>query len=103
MDERVKTHIEPLMASPIVIKGGCRPSRIVMYNDVRHSQYVVQTEFLRPATPKPGQSCAFEHEGFHQGGYYDYKSVGRPFLQMPELEARHHAEAEFKERSRKLY
>lgn len=103
MDERVKTHIEPLLASPIVIKGGCRPCRIVMYHNERHSQYVVHMELLRMTTPKTGQSCAFEHEGFHQGGYYDYKSAGRPFLEMPELEARHNAEAEFKERSRKLY
>jgi len=101
MDKRVKTHIEPIMASAIVVTNGNQPSRIVLY--AKRGQFITHLEMLTTETPTDGSSCAFKHQGFLHGGYFDYKTPDRPFLETTEQEALHYAQADFKERVRKLF
>jgi len=101
MDMRVKTHIEPIMASAIVVTNGSQPSRIVLYK--KTGEYVTHLETLATGVPVDGTSCAFVHTGFMHGGYFGFKTDNKPFCLATEQEALHHAQADFKERVRKLF
>ena len=100
MDNRIDTHIKPIRASHILIRGTERPMRIVLYRD--NNQYVTHKELLTSGVPTEGTSCAFNHYAMYDGGYFPYKSASRPGCQISEQEALYHAEADYKERVRKL-
>jgi len=98
MDTRVKTHIQLLMASAIVVTSRNHPVRIVLYK--RKNEYVTHMECLTTTTPADGTSCAFEHASFKHGGYFGFKSDRQS---SGEQEALHSAQADFKDRVRKLF
>lgn len=89
------------MASAIVVTNGNQPTRIVLYG--KRGQFITHMECLSTETPTDGSSCAFKHQSFLHGGYFNYKTPGRPFLETTEKEALYHAQADFKERVRKLF
>lgn len=101
MDKRVKTHIEAIQASAIVVKNGDQPVRIVLYQ--RNGEYVTHMECLTTLTPTDGTSSAFEHHSLLHGGYFPYKSASRMMVEASDTEALYHAQADFKERVRKLF
>lgn len=100
MDPRIKSHIVPILASHIMVRNGEFPTRIVLYN--KGTEYVTHKELLKSVTPADGSSCAFEHYAMYDGGYFPYKCADRPTSMVSEDEARHHAEADYRERVRKL-
>jgi hypothetical protein len=105
MDDRViGTPYTLVEASPIIVKSGCRPSRIVLCK--KEDQFVTWEEMLFTDMPKEGPSgpsCKFLHHCFHQGGYHPFKTEARPFCSMTEQEALFNAQQEYKERVRKLF
>jgi len=107
LDNRIDTHIKPIRASHILIRGTERPVRIVLYKE--NNQYITHKELMTSGIPTEGSSCAFSHcsaltshYAMYDGGYFPYKSVNRPVCQISEQEALHYAEADYKERVRKL-
>lgn len=105
MDERViGTPYTLVEASPIIVKSGCRPVRIVLCK--KGDEYVTWEETLFSDMPKEGPngpSCMFTHHGFGNGGYHTFKSEKRPFAPMTEQEALFYAQQDYKERVRKLF
>lgn len=101
MDTRVKSHIEPIMASPIVVSNGLQPSRIVLY--CKDNEYVTHMECLSTQASADGSSCEFKHESFYNGEYFSYKTDSRPFCQATKTEALNCAIADYKERVRRLF
>lgn len=101
MDERViGTPYCVVIASPIIVKSGCRPVRIVLCK--KEDQYVTWEETFFSDRPE-NTSCLFTHHGFSNGGYHPFKTEARPFCSMTEQEALFNAEQEYKERVRKLF
>jgi len=101
-DHRIKTDINPLMTSPVVVRSASFPTRIVLYRE--NNQYITHEELLTSQAPNEREgSCSFKHHSFYQGGYFPYKCADRPSCDISEDEARYQAEADFKERVRKLF
>lgn len=104
LDDRVFTRSEivPIFVSSIVVSRMGRPTRIIMYRDYHMEEYVVTKEYLESRNPQGTDSCMFVHHSFEDGGYHPYKCAKRPAATVSEIEARYNAEAQFKERTRKL-
>lgn len=70
-DNRIKSNIEPVRASAVVVHPRSFPQRVVLYRN-RKDEFVVHTEQLCSTKPDNEDSCAFEHYGFSDGQYFKF-------------------------------
>lgn len=91
-----------LAVSPIVIREGCYPVRIVLYR--KPGKFVVHEEVLKGVQDEKddtGTGCVFEHHAFDHGDYFDHKTERVTHL-PDESEMLKKAHARFKEREARL-
>lgn len=102
MDKRVLTQDKSiLVASHIVVKEGCYPSRIVLRRG-ENDEFITHIEVLKgvpvPEKDSSGTGVAFVHHGFSNGKYFSFHQMtGRS-----EPEAWKEAMESFKERIQNL-
>lgn len=95
-DNRIKSPVEPIMASPVVVRSRSFASRIVLYR--RKGDYVVHLENLISKTPEGEDTCAFEHYNFQHGSYFMFNRVAFASHPDDEKDAYQRAEKCFNER-----
>lgn len=71
-DDRILSKNDVVQASHIVVKPGCKPTRVVIRKIMAQGvirEFVVHDEYLSSAEPNGNDSCRFVHVGFEQGDY----------------------------------